>query len=211
MIVKLILFFYILLPSMLMASNLSDSNKLFNLAENLYPKLFSPKNTSTIEINDYLVRYYSGTNNYIGTKKNGEVYVYGDIFGGLLQLGILSDYVKLDKDGDKLLSELFNQGISNVQVQGEGTVIVILSDDLKGSKHQRFIVKLASGQTLLIAHNIDLAPRVNNLSVNDNVKFFGEYEWNDKGGVIHWTHIDPKGKHINGWILHKNIIYQSLL
>lgn len=193
---------------MLMASNLSDSNKLFNFAESLYPEFFSPAGASSFEFDDYLVRYYSETNNYIGTKKNGEVYVYGDIFNGLLNVGILSDYVELDTDGDELLSELFNERASDVQVQGKGVVIVILSDDLKGSRHQRFVIRLASRQTLLIAHNIDLAPRISNLSLNDSIEFFGEYVWNDKGGIIHWTHIDPAGKHIHGWLLHNDIIYQ---
>jgi len=194
---------------MLLASNLSDSNKLFDFAENIYPEFFSPSGSSTSDLEGYLVRYYSETNNYIGTK-NGGVYVYGDIFNGLLNVGVIADYVELDVDGDELLAQLFTDGISDVQVQGKGTVIVILSDDLQGSRHQRFIIKLESEQTLLISHNIDLAPRIDDLSINDSIEFFGEYEWNDKGGVIHWTHYDPEGNHIDGWILHNNIVYQSL-
>jgi len=44
--------------------------------------------------------------------------------------------------------------------------------------------------------------------LNDQIEFFGEYEWNDKGGVIHWTHDDPEEIHVNGWIFHNNVIYQ---
>lgn len=90
-----------------------------------------------------------------------------------------------------------------------GIVVVVLVDDLQGSRHQRFIIELASGQTLLIAHNIDLAPRINTLSSGDRIEFFGEYEWNEQGGVVHWTHYDPAGNHEDGWILHNNILYQS--
>lgn len=109
---------------------------------------------------------------------------------------------------DQVFKNVFNKKISNVQVQGQGVVIKILKDDLEGGKHQRFILKLNSGQTLLIAHNIDLAPRINNLKVGDIVIFFGEYEWNSQGGVIHWTHKDPQKNHVNGWLKHKGKIYQ---
>jgi hypothetical protein len=93
-------------------------------------------------------------------------------------------------------------------VQGQGVVIRLLKDDLEGGKHQRFILKLNSGQTLLIAHNIDIAPRINNLKIGDIVSFYGEYEWNNQGGIIHWTHRDPQGKHLHGWLKHKGKTYQ---
>lgn len=199
----------LLFPLFSFASDLSNSNKLFDFAEMEYPELFDPARSPTFELGDYLVRYYSKSNNYIGTK-NEEVYVYGAVFNGLLKVGNISDFVELDSDGDVLLAQLFAQQQSDIQVQGAGRVIVILSDDLQGSRHQRFIVELNSGQTLLIAHNIDLAPRINALSVGDLIEFFGEYEWNVKGGVIHWTHYDPAGNHLDGWVLHKNIMYQAL-
>ena len=89
------------------------------------------------------------------------------------------------------------------QVSGNGTVIRILSDDNDGSRHQRFILELASGRSVLVAHNIDLAPRVSGLSLGDTVSFFGQFETNDRGGVIHWTHKDPQRRHVDGWLQHK--------
>lgn len=111
------------------------------------------------------------------------------------------------KSDDALLKKLFDAQQSDVQVRGRGTVIALLADDLKGSRHQRFIVKLASGQTVLVVHNIDLAARINTLQKGDVVEFFGEYEWTPKGGLVHWTHKDPRGKHIAGYILHNQEIY----
>ena len=95
----------------------------------------------------------------------------------------------------------------NVQVQGEGRVIKVLSDDNDGSRHQRFLIRLGSGQTVLIAHNIDLAPRIA-LRAGDTVSFAGQYEWNSKGGVVHWTHHDPAGRHPGGWLKHNGKTFQ---
>ena len=98
--------------------------------------------------------------------------------------------------------------VSGVQLQGQGKVIKVLPDDNNGSRHQRFILKLPSGQSLLIAHNIDLAPRIPSLKKGDTVAFHGEYEWNSEGGVIHWTHHDPGGRHVAGWLKHGVRTYQ---
>lgn len=94
------------------------------------------------------------------------------------------------------------------QVEGSGMVLRVLPDDNKGSRHQRFILELSSGRTVLIAHNIDLAPRIPGLEGGDTVSFYGEYETNDQGGVIHWTHHDPQGRHADGWLQHKGQRYQ---
>ena len=106
------------------------------------------------------------------------------------------------------LQNAYTNRQSDIQVKGAGKVSKLLSDDLDGSRHQRFILLLGSGQTLLVSHNIDLAPRINSLKAGDVVEFHGEYEWNDKGGVVHWTHHDPDGRHIAGWIKHKGKTYQ---
>ena len=109
---------------------------------------------------------------------------------------------------DTSVHAAFENKQSDVQVKGIGKVIRLLPDDNDGSRHQKFILKLKPAHTVLIAHNIDLAPRINNLNKGDTVEFFGEYEWNAKGGVIHWTHHDPKKNHADGWLKHKGRIYQ---
>jgi hypothetical protein len=110
-------------------------------------------------------------------------------------------------DGDTI-GRAFATRTSDIQVEGEGTVLRLLPDDLNGSRHQRFILQLASGQTLLITHNIDIAPRIDGLEVGDSVRFNGEYVWNAKGGVIHWTHHDPRGRHVAGWVIHYGRTYK---
>jgi hypothetical protein len=108
---------------------------------------------------------------------------------------------------DSGIAEAFRRHRSNVDVVAAGRVARLLADDRAGSPHQRFLVRLSGGATVLVAHNLDLAPRVP-LAAGDSVELRGEYEWNDRGGVIHWTHRDPGGHHAAGWIRYQGRLYQ---
>jgi hypothetical protein len=83
-----------------------------------------------------------------------------------------------------------------------GTVVRLLRDDTRRPRHQRFVVRVDAGITVLVAHNIDLAPRVP-LRKGDTVALRGEYVWNDQGGVVHWTHRDRRDRNGGGWIVWK--------
>ena len=137
----------------------------------------------------------------------------GYVFFNSQHVGTLSDApssISEQRTGtsDASISSAFSNRESNLQVAGQGIVTKLLPDDTSGSRHQRFILELSSGQTLLVAHNIDIAPRIDSLRVGDAVQFFGEYEWNPKGGVLHWTHRDTRGTHVAGWLRHKGRTYQ---
>jgi hypothetical protein len=90
----------------------------------------------------------------------------------------------------------------------QATVDRLLADDREGSRHQRFVVRTSSGQTLMVAHNIDLAPRLDGLRPGDTVTLSGEYVWNNHGGLMHWTHRDPSGRHAAGYIEWQGRRYQ---
>lgn len=92
----------------------------------------------------------------------------------------------------------FEAGTGGFWATLEAPVERTLSDDTQGSRHQRFVLRLAPDLTLLVAHNVDLAARVP-VKAGDVVRLRGEYEWNHKGGVLHWTHHDPSGRP-GGWI-----------
>ncbi|MDD2739586.1 MAG: DUF3465 domain-containing protein [Methylomonas lenta] len=139
------------------------------------------------------------------------------IFLALIWLGVASvDSFTLPQasadgeivDADQQLADAYQNQRSDIQIQVNAIVSKLLADDDRGSRHQRFIVRLNSGQTLLVAHNIDLAPRINDLSEGDSLELYGEYEWSNKGGVMHWTHRDPSGRHVGGWIKHAGQVYQ---
>lgn len=86
-------------------------------------------------------------------------------------------------------------------------VYKLLPDDLKGKRHQRFLIKLANQTTVLVAHNIDLAPRVP-CKRGDLLELSGEYIWNEKGGVLHYTHRSTSIRHQGGFIKFAGVTYQ---
>ena len=108
------------------------------------------------------------------------------------------------------LERAYRDHLSDVWVEGSGVVTRLLRDDTKRPRHQRFVVRVdgATGQTVMIAHNIDLAPRVP-FKRGDRVSFRGRYAWNAQGGVVHWTHRDPHGgKDSGGWIRWREFVYR---
>lgn len=112
-----------------------------------------------------------------------------------------------DADADSV-RQAFEARVSGQMRHVAGRVQRILADDRDGSPHQRFIIVTDYGQTLLIAHNLDLAPRLAGLAEGDLVRVYGQYEWNAQGGVMHWTHDDPQGEHPAGHIEWQGRRYQ---
>lgn len=124
------------------------------------------------------------------------------------QSAVVQSETQSTTDDSEKIQQAFQQQQSNVQVQASGRVKAVLADDNDGSRHQKFILELSNGLTVLVAHNIDLAPRIENLKKGDVVEFYGDYEYNPKGGVIHWTHHDPQQRHIAGWLKYQGKTYQ---
>jgi hypothetical protein len=96
---------------------------------------------------------------------------------------------------------------SGVEVEAHGRVSRLLADDNQGSRHQRFLVRIGGRLTILVAHNRDLARRVP-IQIGDSLALRGEYIWNERGGMVHWTHHDPAGRHEPGWIELKGRRYE---
>ncbi|MEJ8567823.1 DUF3465 domain-containing protein [Elongatibacter sediminis] len=105
------------------------------------------------------------------------------------------------------IAEAFARQQSGIMVEFDARVRRLLPDDTEGNPHQRFIVELDNGHSLLVAHNLKLAARVP-LAVYDLLAIRGEYEWNAQGGVVHWTHRDPGAGVKHGWIEHKGVRYE---
>ncbi|MEP6849505.1 MAG: DUF3465 domain-containing protein [Acidobacteriota bacterium] len=129
------------------------------------------------------------------------------IFACLILAGVCGGCGMASTQPDRITTA-FERHESDVRVEGEGVVTKLLADDRSGLAHQRFIIRLRSGQTVLIEHNIDIAQRLDDLRPGDTIGFAGEYVWNEQGGLVHWTHHDPAGKHSDGWLKHNGRTYQ---
>lgn len=105
------------------------------------------------------------------------------------------------------MSPGFRKSDTGAWFEVSGFVRRLLSDDNEGSRHQRFILDVGARRTLLVAHNIDLAKRVP-LGLGDRVEIRGMYEWNELGGLMHWTHHDPQGIEVGGYVRYRARVYQ---
>ena len=128
--------------------------------------------------------------------------------GSLTRSGVAAGPQSAHGCNETVLSTAYRSRRSHVEVCGHGVIAKVLRDDTQGARHQRFIVRLPGGQTLLVAYNLDLAPRIDGLRAGAPIEFAGEYEWNGQGGVVHWTHRDPGGRHSPGWIRYGGREYQ---
>ena len=102
----------------------------------------------------------------------------------------------------------FQNHRSYVEVTADGTVVTIFPDRSSSSGvHEQFVIRLSSGDiTVDVEHNISIGKRVP-VAMGDSVVVHGEYIWNSKGGLIHFTHHDPQGTHEGGYIKDNNSTY----
>lgn len=104
------------------------------------------------------------------------------------------------------MSDLFQKRDTGNWIEVTGFVKKLLSDDDDGWRHQRFVIETGGRWNLLIAHNIDLAKRVP-IGMGDRVYVRGMYEWNELGGLMHWTHHDPHGVEEGGYVRYRTKRY----
>ena len=88
---------------------------------------------------------------------------------------------------------------SKVHVTFEAVVYKLLPDDTQGIPHQKFLLRLSNNTTVLIAHNTNLGSYLN-IQPGDVVDVSGEYIWNKKGGLVHYTHPSTSRYKQDGYI-----------
>ncbi len=99
---------------------------------------------------------------------------------------------------DQILQAQASQA-RKVEVLFSARVRKMLPDDTVGLPHELFLLDLNNGTTVKVAHDTKYAPRVP-IQNGDTVTIKGEYIWNRKGGVVHWTHHSDTPRHEGGYI-----------
>jgi len=103
------------------------------------------------------------------------------------------------EDDHDLIVQAYDGRTSNIIVETEARVVLLLPDIEDLGKFQEFKIELENGHVLRVLHDLDESNRVP-LAVSSKIRLRGEYDWSVDGGVIHWTHDDPAGQREGGWI-----------
>lgn len=105
---------------------------------------------------------------------------------------------------------LYASGSGGVEVIAQGTVLGILGTRGGPSgEHEGFLLKLNEQCDLLlrVETNVDITGPVP-LQTGEVVTVKGQFEDDPEGGVIHWTHHDPSGRHVSGYVEADGKIYE---
>ena len=128
------------------SDNLSDSNKLFNWAEEHYSQYFNPPGEDTFELDKYLVRYYKSTDIYIGTLGK-DVYVYGETFNGLMHVGSIEDFIDLPDTTSEMLGKIKVVGNNEFITQTEASLEILKNlVPIAFEKIQKYIGTIEQGE-----------------------------------------------------------------
>jgi hypothetical protein len=100
---------------------------------------------------------------------------------------------------------------SRVEVTATGSVARVLGTRLGPSgRHEGFLVHLRGaaghGLTVRVEANVDITGPIP-LSAGNDVEVRGEYIYDERGGLIHFTHHDPRGTHPGGYVRVGSLVY----
>ena len=124
------------------------------------------------------------------------------IGGAVVVAAIVSACGGATTPDDAALCSAFRDARSHVEVVADGHVTAVLGVAAgRVSPHEGFLMRVGSGCDVVVRvdANTDFT-REFPLSRGEAVVVKGEYEYYSRGGVIHWTHRDPRGRHEGGYI-----------
>jgi hypothetical protein len=100
---------------------------------------------------------------------------------------------------------------SHVEVTADGSVARVLGlRQGPTGLHEGFLLHLRGaeghGLTVRVEDNVDITGRIPLVS-GDDVEVRGEYIYDPRGGLIHYTHHDPRGHHSSGYVRVNGRVY----
>jgi hypothetical protein len=115
-------------------------------------------------------------------------------------------------DANGAVYDAWANGRSHIEVTATGSVARILGTRRGPSGvHEGFLLHLRGsagrGLTVRVEDNVDLTGPIP-LAEGDDVEVRGEYVYDPRGGLIHDTHLDPRGRHDGGYVNVGGKVYQ---
>lgn len=114
--------------------------------------------------------------------------------------------------GNAAVYDAWRAGRSQVEVTASGSVVRQLGTrEGRSGAHEGFLLHLRGaagrGLTVRVEDNVDLTGAIA-LTPGAEVVVRGEYIFDARGGIIHYTHRDPRGRHAAGYIATGGKLYQ---
>ncbi len=102
---------------------------------------------------------------------------------------------------------------SYVEVTANGSVARVLGSRLgPAGMHEGFLLHLTGaegrGLTVRVEDNTDLTGPIP-MRAGDSAVVRGEYIYDPRGGIIHYTHRDPRGRHASGYVQVNGRLYSA--
>lgn len=95
-------------------------------------------------------------------------------------------------------------GHTEVYVPDARVVRVLGDREGRSGMHEGFIIR-AAARTFKVEDNVDITGPIP-LHAGDAVSLLGQLECDDY--VIHWTHRDPSGRHMSGYVKVNGAVYE---
>jgi hypothetical protein len=128
----------------------------------------------------------------------------------LVSIFVLAGCTTTQAPDDRAVCDAYGAARSHVEVVADGTVTRLLGvAPGRVSPHEGFLMRLSSACNLVmrVEANTDFTGPIP-LAENQRVSVKGEYEYYPGGGVVHWTHRDPRGRHEGGYIQTNGRLYE---
>ncbi len=117
-----------------------------------------------------------------------------------------------DRVHNAVAYDAWRSGTSHVEVTVGGVVARVLGTRVgRRGAHEGFLLHLSGadgrGLTVRVEDNVDLTGPIP-LREGESVEVRGEYIFDARGGIVHYTHRDPRGHHLSGYVLADGKFYQ---